>query len=286
MSNSVCKGDIRCNTLDNTLTYERKYCPSCGETKSVRDFYFVKTTGKYKHCCKVCWIETNGATSPKRKMKQGTNTLTKFMIAGTLASVLGACSKQVPPDAAMTQEEYTYKVSQVEKQIEMIPDWYTAIPEEDNAVYAVGTAITPDMQLSVDIAVLAAKTTLADRINSKLRSQIKTFKSKLGADDFSQRLSHEFEQATSNLIADADVAGYSVKENIIVQNGTQYRAYVLLEYTDSEAAKIIKNRVAKDEMLMSKLTATQAWKDLDAKVDAINEKESNERIAIIGAIND
>lgn len=199
---------------------------------------------------------------------------------------LGACSSKVPPDALMSKEEYTYKKVQVEKQIDQIPDWYTDIPSEDNAVYAVGTAITPDMQLSVDIAVLSAKTTLADRIDSRLRSQIKTFKSKLGADDFSQKLSHEFEQATSNLIADADVAGYSLKESNIVPNGTQYRAYVLLEYTDSEAAKIIRNRVAKDEMLLSKLSATKAWKDLDEKVDAINELKSDERIAIIEATND
>ena len=122
----------------------------------------------------------------------------------------------------------------------MIPAWYTAIPDVEDAVHAVGTAITPDMQLSVDIATLSAKTTLADRIDSKLRSQMKTFKAKLGADDFANELSHEFEQATINIIADADVAGYRVKESAIVPNGTQYRAYVLLEYTDNEASKIMK----------------------------------------------
>jgi hypothetical protein len=54
------------------------------------------------------------------------------------------------------------------------------IPKEDDAVYAVGTAVTPDLQFSVDIAVLAAKTTLADRVDSRIRSQMKLFKTKLG----------------------------------------------------------------------------------------------------------
>lgn len=188
---------------------------------------------------------------------------------------LAACDK-TPPEIVMSKQLFEYKAAQVNKQIDNMPGWYTNIPQKDDAVYAVGTAVTPDLQLSVDIATLSAKTTLADRINSKLRSQLKTFKSKLGANDYDNQLMHEFEQATVNLIADADVAGYSVKESSIVEHGTQYRAYVLLEYTDGEAAKIIKNRVAKDEMLLSKLVATKAWADLDAKVDASNKAKAQE----------
>ena len=77
-------------------------------------------------------------------------------LAFPLVALLGACAKEVPPDAAMTQQEYEYKTAQVEEQINLMPKWYTAIPDEDNAVHAVGTAITPDMQLAVDIATLSA----------------------------------------------------------------------------------------------------------------------------------
>ena len=207
-------------------------------------------------------------------------------LALPVIALLGACAKEVPPDSAMTQQEYEYKTAQVEKQIDMMPKWFTAIPSEENAVHAFGTAITPDMQLAVDIATLSAKTTLADRIDSKLRSQMKTFKAKLGADDFTNELAHEFEQATINIIADADVAGYRVKESAIVPNGTQYRAYVLLEYTDNEASKILKNRVARDKMLMSKLQAKSAWAELNSRVDKMNDDELKEMSIIVDAIND
>ncbi len=210
----------------------------------------------------------------------------KYFIGLPVIALLGACAKEVPPDAAMSQKEFEYKSAQVEKQIEMIPAWYTAIPDVEDAVHAVGTAITPDMQLSVDIATLSAKTTLADRIDSKLRSQMKTFKAKLGADDFANELSHEFEQATINIIADADVAGYRVKESAIVPNGTQYRAYVLLEYTDNEASKIMKNRFARDKMLMSKLQAESAWSELNTRVDKMNDDELKEMSIIVDAISD
>lgn len=208
------------------------------------------------------------------------------IIAIGSVGLLAACAKEVPPDAAMSQQEYEYKVAQVEEQISHMPKWFTEIPSEDNAVYAVGTAITPDMQLAVDIATLSAKTTLADRIDSKLRSQMKTFKGKMGADDFTNELAHEFEQATINIIADADVAGYRVMESSIVPNGTQYRAYVLLEYTDSEASKILKNRVARDKMLMSKLSAQSAWTELNTRVDGMNDQELKEMSIIVDAIAD
>jgi len=190
----------------------------------------------------------------------------KIVIIGMAAS-LAACSAKVPPNSVMSQVEYDYKKNQVKDQIDEAPSWYTNMPDDKDAVYATGTAVTPDIQLSMDIAALAAKTTLADRIESRLRSQLKTFKGKVGADDFENELTHEFEQVTRNLIADADVAGYTVKESKLVANGTQYRAYVLLEYTDIEARKVLRNRLARSKMLMGKVSATKAWDELNAAVE-------------------
>lgn len=197
-----------------------------------------------------------------------------LLMAGVLG--LSACSEKLPPNLAISEKEFEYRVAQVENQIDDMPKWYTDIPKEDEAVYAVGTAVTPDLQLAVDIAVLSAKTTLADRVDSRIRSQLKTFKSKLGATDFDSNVAVEFEQVTRNLIADADVAGYTIKENVIVQNGTQYRSYVLLEYRNEVAANIIRTRVAKNAALLSKLKSTQAWKELDNNVEAQNEADLKE----------
>jgi len=193
------------------------------------------------------------------------------IIALSMVTALAACSNKVPPDSVMSQMEYDYKMKQVENQIDDMPNWYEEPPVKDEAVYAVGTAVTPNLQLSVDIAVLSAKTTLADRVDSRLRSQLKTFKGRVGADDFDSQVTQEFEQVTRNLIADADVAGYRVNKKKIVQNGTQYRAYVLLEYTDLEAKKVLRNRLMKSRMVMGKIEATKAWDELNEAV----EKELN-----------
>ena len=191
-----------------------------------------------------------------------------------LVGLIAACDKTTP-DIAMSQHMFKYQADQVEKQIDEMPEWYTAIPKEDDAVYAVGTSQTPDLQLAVDIAVLSAKTTLADRVNSRLRSQMKIFKAKLGSTDFDSTVQNEFEQVTRNIIADADVAGYTIKESKIVPNGTQYRAYVLLEYKDAVANRVIKTRLMSNEGLYSKLRATVAFKELDNAVEAQKKQEAD-----------
>lgn len=201
-----------------------------------------------------------------------------------LIGFVAACDK-TPPETVMSKQMYEYQSAQVEQQIDDMPKWYTEIPKEDDAVYAVGTAVTPDLQLAVDIAVLSAKTTLADRVDSRIRSQMKLFKTKLGSTDFDSTVQNNFEQVTRNLIADADVAGYSVKEQDIVQNGTQYRAYVLLEYKNSTANAVIKTRIQQNEFLIEKLRETRAFKELDDNVSALKSDELEEAKVIVDAIN-
>lgn len=201
-----------------------------------------------------------------------------------LIGLVAACEK-TPPETTMSAQMFKYQSEQVENQIDNMPNWYTNIPKEDDAVYAVGTAVTPDLQLAVDIAVLSAKTTLADRVDSRIRSQMKLFKTKLGSTDFDSTVQNNFEQVTRNLIADADVAGYTVKENRIVQNGTQYRAYVLLEYKNSVANSVIKTRIAQNEFLLEKLRETRAFKELDENVEIQKADELADAKVIVDAIN-
>jgi hypothetical protein len=201
-------------------------------------------------------------------------------IIGTCLA-LGACSTNkvvevmntVPPNSIADAEVYQYKTKAVTEQIEVMPDWFKKMPESDNAIYSTGTAATTDLQLSVDLAVLNAKTTLADRINGRVRSQTKSFVAKIGNEETASVLS-EVEKATKNIIADVDVAGYKVSETEVVTNGPKYRAYVLLEYSDKEANKIIMNRLRKDRMLVSKIKSTKAWQELDDVVSEVENKDA------------
>ena len=200
--------------------------------------------------------------------------LKSYFLTLPLAAVsLAACSSNEKITQAVVIEEQR---EMVEEQIDRMPKWFTKIPVKDESIFAEGTAVTPDLQLSYDITVLNAKTTLADRINGKVRSQTKNFIAKVGSTDLDVATLNEVEKVTKNIIADVDVAGYAVSEAEVFPDGTQYRAFVLLEYNDLEANKIIVNRLRKDRLLYSKLRSNKAFKELDDAVNEVKKDESNQ----------
>ncbi len=206
----------------------------------------------------------------------------KLALLGCVSMIaLSGC--QTTQDSAMpgTTEQvnvtYEYKRDRVQEQIDNIPDWFKKQPDDETNIFSAGTAVTPDLQFSIDAAVLNAKVILADRINSRMRSQAKQFKAKVGSGDLDAAVISEFERAVKNITADTDVSGYHMSEVEIVPHGTQYRAFVLLEYSDAEARKILTNRIRKDEMLFNKLRATKAWKELDENAEKQKQEDDNRR---------
>ena len=166
-----------------------------------------------------------------------------------------------------------YEIQKVETAVSQIPKWYLEIPKDKENVYSTGTATAPDLQLAVDIATMNAKTTLADRINGRLDSMMKTFIAKVGQDDLDSEVLTEVEKVSKNLIAEVDVAGYTPTTVKVYPSGTQFRAFVLLTYSEKEARKVIVNRMRKNRLAYSKLKATDAWKELEDEVEKSKQDE-------------
>ena len=204
-----------------------------------------------------------------------------MLVSAVSVFALSACSatqdKAMPGTTDQVNVTYEYKRDRVQEQIGNIPEWFKEQPEDSDNIFSAGTAVTPDLQFSIDAAVLNAKVILADRINSRMRSQAKQFKAKVGSGDLDASVISEFERAVKNITADTDVSGYHMTEVEVVPHGTQYRAFVLLEYSDSEARKILTNRIRKDEMLFNKLRATKAWKELDENAEKQNKEDDARR---------
>ena len=191
---------------------------------------------------------------------------TKLMASvSTLALVLSACASQEPKPLAETPE-VIYKTAKVNAAVSVVPSWYKEMPEKKGSIFTTGSATAPDLQFAVDIATINAKVVLADRINGKLKAMTKTWMAKLGQTDVDATVMSEIEKVAKNVIANVDVAGYSPVKVDVFPSGTQYRAFVLLEYSDKEAAKIIFNRMRKDRMVYSRLRSNKAWKELEAEV--------------------
>jgi len=200
--------------------------------------------------------------------------------ASALLIGLGACSNKDAP-SLIDSAEVEYKTQKVVAGVSIVPEWFKEMPKHDRNIYSAGTATAPDIQLAIDVATLNAKTVLADRINGKLDSMTKSFVAKIGQSDIDTSVITEIETVTKNVIASVDVSGYTQVKLDVLPAGTQYRAFVLLEYSDVEAMKIMMNRLRKDRMIYSRIRSTKAWEELEREVQSNLDDEQAESVVNI-----
>ena len=195
------------------------------------------------------------------------------LISSVVAIAIGLGACQTNKESITANPQIVYQTNTVSQQIEQIPEWYLNIPSADDTIYSSGSARAPDLQLAVDIAIMNAKTTLADRINGKLDSMTKSFVAKIGSNDLDTSVLNEIEKTSKNVIASVDVAGYIIDKSDVTQEGTQYRAYVLLAYNNEEATKVLMNRMKRDKMIYSRIRSTEAWKELEDEVNKSKDED-------------
>ena len=109
----------------------------------------------------------------------------------------------------------------------------------------------------------------------------KQFIAKIGSNDIDASVLTEIEKVSKNVIASVDVAGYNPTKIDVFPSGTQYRAFVLLEYNNKNAWKIIMNRLRKDRMVYSRLRSTEAWKELETEVNKKKDEEEAQSLTNI-----
>ena len=201
----------------------------------------------------------------------------RIRILAALALTLGACTPTADPGtAAWTAQQEQMKqearADQVKQAAADVPSWYMAPPADDAAIYAPGAATSGDLQLAFDKAVMGAKRSLADRINSRLSSKMKEFLSESGAAE-DGKVVIESERVTSNLITEVNLSGYVIIQKKLVPSGTTYRAYVLVQYPLGSANRILVDQIHKNELLESKVRASKAFQDLEKDIQSARPAE-------------
>jgi outer membrane murein-binding lipoprotein Lpp len=188
-----------------------------------------------------------------------------LILAGSL---LAGCSATPGSPAAVYEHEQKKeeaRVQAVKATVDELPAWFTKLPQDAHAVYAAGTATSPNLQLAMDKGTLNAKRTLADRIKGLLSSKIKEFVAEVGQGGDPVVVT-EVERVTTNLITEVNVVGYSQANAKVLSQGNNYRAYVLLQYPVGKANRLLIDQVKKNRVLKSKLRASKAFKELEEEI--------------------
>ena len=96
-----------------------------------------------------------------------------------LSFVVSGCASLKPgsPEARalVIEQEDKKRAEVVTATLDLTPGWFLEVPRSGNAIYASGTGVSPNLQLSVDKSVLNAKRTLADRLGGLMSSKSKMF---------------------------------------------------------------------------------------------------------------
>jgi hypothetical protein len=184
------------------------------------------------------------------------------ILSGIALLTLAACSTPQPGSpaymamAAQTQQDN--KVQLVKASSAEVPDWYGEPHAEDRYLTASGTALSTDMQFSIDKAILAAKRTIADQINSRISAKTKDYVSENGE----VQQGSMSERTTINTVTEVSLTGYNVVQKKIVPTGTQYRSYVLLQYPLDGITRPPANAARADTAPAEQSTAAKAFEDL------------------------
>ena len=189
---------------------------------------------------------------------------------------LASCAGNVDKEALINNTTTEGQVAQVQQTNSIIPDWFVEQEEKEGSIFSTGTGAAPDIQLSVDIAVLNAKTVLADRLNGKLSSMTKNYMSKVGQSNKDIGVIEELEKTSRNIIAEVDVSGYKVSKMEVNPVGTQFRTFVQLEYNEEVAEKILMQKLMKERNKLSKYRSKEAFKELDEKVEQSTEEDNDD----------
>ena len=161
------------------------------------------------------------------------------------------------------------KVKIVSTSMKEQPKWFKKLPKSKKFLYAKGTAVSGDMQLSTDKATIAAKRSLAEKINSTISSKTKQFAKEVGMGELTDLYS-ELEQVTINSVKEANIVGFKEYKSKTIAVGSKYRTYYVLEYALGSANKILISQIKNNALLEGSLQASKAYKELEEEIAGNN----------------
>lgn len=189
--------------------------------------------------------------------------------------ITAACSTTKPgtSEYVAKQEDERQKAAMksVDQSISKMPAWYTQPPLDANVLYASATESSPDMQMSMDAAILSAKRQLANSLGARVSELMNNYALQTGTGNDAQVV-QEISRVAKSVTTDINLAGFVREKSEVIQEGRNFRSFVLLRYPVGEANRIVSDQVKKSQILDTKVRAAQAFQDLEREIEAAKKK--------------
>jgi hypothetical protein len=155
-----------------------------------------------------------------------------------------------------------------------IPDWFTNVPKDPNFLYAAKTATSQDLQLAFDKATTDARVEIGRQVEIKVEGLQKRFQEETGTNADAQLLD-QFTQANKTVVSNT-LSGTQITKQKQVNDGSLWRAYVLVEYPVGAASQAFLQQMKKNEQLYTRFRATQTYKELEDEVKKLDDAKKGQ----------
>jgi hypothetical protein len=157
-----------------------------------------------------------------------------------------------------------------------MPGWYKKPPKSDAEwAFAPATATSRDVQIALDKASAEGRLALASQMEIKYSALTRRFSEETGiARDAS--LLDEFERTYKGVVSQVLIGSRAREQQFDLEDGV-YRAWVLMELPIGEANKRLIEQLKAQEQFVTRVRATEAWKELNAEVERYDAAKSSRR---------
>lgn len=185
----------------------------------------------------------------------------KNFIALALVATLAACSSS-PKETyeRRAYEENQRREKQVEVAIDKAPKWMTELPKSNSAVYANGTAVSPDFSMADEKAKVVAFGKICMAAGGEVDKNSRVFRADVGEQSVENST-----MAIRSMCRTVDVSGAEVVEIKRIAEGNRFRSYVLVALPTGAANQIQQRRDQIRAQQQVQQQAEREFKSMDQK---------------------
>lgn len=152
-----------------------------------------------------------------------------------------------------------------------MPDWMTDKPESAESLLGTGTAVSDRMQTALRKAKTRARGDIASSIEVRFESLTKDFQEEVSGEYLQQ-----FTQAQKEVVSQF-LVGTSARDQAVMEEDGQYRAYVLMEMPIGQASSELLSKLRANKELYERLRASEAFDELEEEADRYDQSRSEKR---------